>query len=471
MVAGGQFKYRTVKQAVRCLGTGTHVHVPTSRDKPEALTYKAYQLVGKSKLEQNFPPSHPLSFSVSITEANNNFMRSIDISHIVEMMLDFPRFAVLAQPDRFRNTVTYAGAISFVASRLAKLNATRSKEFKPNLVVADTTHVGRIADTFHAYFDGELTVHLIYGEGEDVHYDSFKAKTPLSPQDDDSFKLILGELDRSDIETAKTVFVMSYQHLFKSHYTTALVSIKSLSEVDRERLGFFDIEDADPLPIEETPSKRFKPSPSKRVARSPSLVREGSTHELVRIHEPKNYLDFGIVVCEERNEEGVEDDADDTSCDNFRRAQSISALKRDSLILAVEQPRLDYRHVLRYLRLGIRNMPKLPAFPDDCPLTRFYHEDFDPEIAVVSKDYGAKTGQKRKLNSGFQPLVQMKSPTKEGESLAKLYYTKGTRWWLFSPRLLWLAARQMDFDPGLCQPIVDSIISQLVLQRDDSTTL
>ncbi|TRX89482.1 hypothetical protein FHL15_009651 [Xylaria flabelliformis] len=439
MVADGQFKYRTVKQAVRFLGTGTHVYVPTSRDKPEALTYKAYQLV--------------------------------DISHLVEMMLDFPRFAVLAQPDRFRNIVTYAGAISFVASRLAKLNATQSIEFKPNLVVADTTAVGRIADTFHAYFDGELTVYLICGEGEDVHYDSFKAKTPLSVHDDDSFKLILGELDRSDIETAKTIFVMSYQHLFKSHYTTNLISIKSLSEVDRERLGLIDIEDADTLPIEDTPSKRFTPSPSKRVARSPSLVREGSKHELVPIHEPKNYLDFGIVVCEEKNEEDAEDGADDTSRDNSRRARSISALKRDSLILAVEQPILDYRHVLRYLRLGIRNVPKLPAFPDDCPLTRFYHDDFDPEIAVISKEYGARTGQKRKLESGCQPLVQMKSPTEEGESVAKLYYTKGIRWWLFSPRLLWLTARQMNFDPGLCQPVVDSIISQLILQRDDSTTL
>ncbi|KAI0543590.1 hypothetical protein F4679DRAFT_592524 [Xylaria curta] len=441
-MAGGQFKYRTVKQAVRFLGTGTHVDIPTSRDNPAALCYKAYQLV--------------------------------DISHLVEMMLDFPRFAVLAQPHRFRNIITYAGAISFVASKLAKLNATQSVEFKPNLVVADTSVVGLIADTLHTYFNGELTIYLICGDGEDVHYDSFKAKTPLPVYGDDCFKVIIGELDRSDIETAKTVFVMSYQHLFRSHYTTTLASVKSLSEVDRERLGFVDIEDAVISSIENTPSKRFTPSPSTKAGRSSSSVRQGSASELVRIHEPSVYLDFGIVVCEEKNEEKNEEDVeneDDTNCDNLRRAQSISALKRDALILAVEQPKLDYKHVLRYLRLGIRNMPKLPTFPDDCPLNRFYDDEFDPEIPVIPKEYGARTGQKRKLDSGCQPLVQMKPPTKEGELLSKLYYTKGTRWWLFSPLLLRLTALQQEYNPGLCQPVINSIISQLVLQRDDSTTL
>ncbi|KAI1751630.1 hypothetical protein F4782DRAFT_504651 [Xylaria castorea] len=444
MASGEQFNYRTVKQAVRFLGTGTHVDVPTSRDNPEAFTYKAYQLV--------------------------------DISHLVEMMFDFPRFAVLTKRDHFRNTVTYAGAISFAASKIAKLDATQRVEFKPTLVVADTMVIGCIADTFRTRFDGELSVHLICGKEEDAHEDFFKSEESLLVPNEDNFKEILENLDRSDLQTAKTVFVMSYQHLFRFHYTTTLASIKSLSEVDRERLGLNDLEDAETNSIDETQSKRPTPSPAKRAARILNSVKQEGTYELVRIHEPNNYLDFGIVICEEKDETDGGAWADDAACaeeitrDNLRRAQSISALKRDSLILAVERPILDYKHLLRYLRLGIRNIPKLPALPDDCPLTRFYHDDFDPEIAVTSKEYTARSGQKRKFDSGCQPLIEMQPSTEEGELAAKLYYTKGTRWWIFSSRLLWLTARQLKFDPVSCKAVIDSIVSQLVLQRDKSMT-
>ncbi|KAI1734686.1 hypothetical protein F4680DRAFT_437548 [Xylaria scruposa] len=265
---------------------------------------------------------------------------------------------------------------------------------------------------------------------------------------------------------------MSYQHLFRSHYTTSLASVKSLSEVDRERLGHIDIEDADTTSIENTPSKRFTLSPSTKAGRSPSSVRQGSAPDLIRIHEPNAYLDFGILVCEEKNEERNEEDAenaDDTVSDNSRRAQSISALKRDALILSLEQPRLDFKHILRYLRVGIRNLPKLPTLPDDCPLTRLYHDEFDPEIAVIPKE--PRLGQKRKFESQWQPLVQLKSPTEEGQFAARLYYVKGTRWWQFSPQLLRLAAAQQLNDPRVLQPVLDAVARHLVLYRDDSTTL
>lgn len=227
-------------------------------------------------------------------------------------------------------------------------------------------------------------------------------------------------------------------------------------------MGLCDDEDTKTNCVNGTQREHLGLTSAERAACFRNSINPEGTDGLMKVSIPDDILDFGPVICESNhvllfNESPIH--------------KFISALKRDSLILVAARRLVIPSHVflLRFLRLGIRNLPKLPTFPDDYYLTRLYEDGFDPEISIASTAYAARIGQKRKIDSDYQPLIQIQPSTEEERMAAKLYYTKGTRWWVFSSRLLFLTARQLKFEPALCKDMVDSIVSQLVLQRDEST--
>ncbi|KAI0465921.1 hypothetical protein F4859DRAFT_499220 [Xylaria cf. heliscus] len=233
--------------------------------------------------------------------------------------------------------------------------------------------------------------------------------------------------------------------------------------IERERMGLCDNKNAEDDSIKGAQSQQLRLTPAERAACLGGSINPEGTNGLVRVYIPDDILDFGPVICEINN------------VLLFHKSpvhKFISALKRDSLILVAARQLITTNPVslLRFLRLGILNLPELPVFPEDYSLASLYEDSFDPEIAIASTAYTARIGQKRKIDPDCQPLIQIPSTDEEKEMVTKLYYTKGTRWWMFSSRLLFLAARQLKFDPVLCRDMIDSIASQLVLQRDESTT-
>ncbi|KAI0445050.1 hypothetical protein F4803DRAFT_548461 [Xylaria telfairii] len=424
-----EFNYRTVKQAVQFLGTGTHVNVPTSRHHPNGTVYSAHQLVGKSRSKRRLSTEPFFLYSyVRYTAAISKKFVPIDISHLVEMMLDFPRFAMLINPSATGRIITYGGAILFASSKLLE---TRAAVYKPALVVTYASEAARTAQFLRSSFGGELVTYLV-GDNVETEQESDR----LFLLDKSAFVHLLKSLDKKDPATARIVFVISYKALKESYCTGTLVSVKSLNEIDRERLGLCDDEDAKANCVNGAQDEELRLTSAERAACLDDSINPEGTDGLVEVFIPDDILDFGPVIWENNGVLLLKE----SPVHKF-----ISALKRDSLIIVARRRSrtLGRIFLLGALRLGIRNLPKLPPFPEDYCLIRLYEDGFDPEIAIASTAYTAKAGQKRKIDSDYQPLIQAKPSTEE--------------------------ERMLKSEPALCKDIIDSIASQLVLQRDEST--
>ncbi|KAI8944345.1 hypothetical protein F4801DRAFT_223797 [Xylaria longipes] len=253
---------------------------------------------------------------------------------------------------------------------------------------------------------------------------------------------------------------MPYIDLFRSHYKDVYVPVKDLPEPWRERLGLNDVDDAKTDVVNEsceTPGEQPTLTPAERAACLSDSINDQGTHGLVKLCEAEDYIDFGPVICEK---------ADLFICHDLPSRKLLSMLNGDSLILVAENPKLyDYTHVLRCLRLVIRSFPPLPAFSKDYRLSDLYHHDFDPEIGIIAPEHTAGTGQKRRIESGHQPLIRIPPPTEEEAYFANLYYHRDRRWWTFSSRLFWLTVKQLDFNSYACRDVVNCVVSQLVMRR------
>jgi hypothetical protein len=115
--------------------------------------YKKHQVVGEW-------------FPMLPTTRQPTDRKQLDMAHLVDLLLGFPRFACLANARETGKTVTYGGTIWHYAEDLAgRVDAGQAlPDFRPNLVLTHFALLSDTVDQLHSFFGNGLNLLVSHGD-------------------------------------------------------------------------------------------------------------------------------------------------------------------------------------------------------------------------------------------------------------------------------------------------------------------